>query len=1522
MNTKFLRFISRTVLLLSVILSGHAQAQSPGGVIGDYRAWLTPENYNGGTWVNIATGRTVGNFGVSSVSNAAAPPKITGFNYHPAAYFEKGANANAYYRLITSGNNSTVRNENVTIFVVYNRDNTYATNYLLSLSGSMGANALAFVSNSNDNLTMYWPGSDRILGATSGSGIAAVTIANNASSSSNSIAFGYIDGVKQSSVGAAYVGPSGVNAPWVIGGSSATSSIGYGFEGNIQEIIVLNANNVDGNNHMPEADVRKINTYLALKYGISLKSTDNYELYDTNGTSLLTLWNRDSAFDQNIFGIGRDDASNLNQVQSCSTADARVTVFVGRLAELNDQNPAFSGSALNNKQFLVFGSDGIRESAISTEAGSQYAGGTSIDQAVAPNGLNVVGAKYKAQLTNATTMQVNFSARGYLYCFVSTSSDFDPSTTIAYPVGDDGFFHDIVINETYKYVRFAGLKAGPGGVSDGLKMWLRADDTSSLTLVPGMNLADYNKSYSIAWDGLDDPSAIQTGVTKWRDTDLKRTTVYSKNSSSNEIRTPVYIPVHYLMNYHPAIDFYTNWSNFSASLNTTEGPMSTGTPVNSTTFMAMNSALRSGNGNNTYLMAFHQPTVLEDTGDHKPGLGIQSQRGDGQPRLRISNTVNINSRLFNPGSTTISSYQFTNVGSSNIPADNIVVGFNMQYGTYGSSRSVDSWYMNGNGYIGGSLYHSRALKGLMSEIVMYEKALSNEERAMVNSYYALKYGLTLRPNSSEYTAARFDYKLSNGTLLWPGLSSPVDSPFRYYNNIAAIIRDDIALLNNTQSHSTEVGSILHVGVAGESLSFDGNSIVGTLNDREAVIWGDNHGKGTTTVSADDVCGDFDYIFNRRWFVNKVTQDNRSISLLIGLQNNANNNLGQEPSTDLAAADLYSTITNGNDFVMIVDDDSTALIPGNVNYGNFKAVIPMTWLNGEHQCGYTLSKEGTYVTFGYKPNMNGCAGDEDAQFTGSKTFSWTQWTSRTNTSSSATGLNLVVNTPVDLGNDIKITETKVAYPAQVRANRGYPRSVNTPARGSLRVQRRGGAFSQDVVVKITFNHPVIPEFSISDLDASSRSFEEVEITGECSGSTYVPTLSYAGRQAQARYKISGNKATVFRTGGVSARNKNGMVNVAFNGGVTSVTIKYRTKGNRVTSSTQEIYITPLTLRSVPPPPTINEDGLSFGKQVKERDITTCDPVDYSFFIGNVNCEPVTVSFSDILPEKMKWEAGSFGLDAVSSDHNPSFNPQIIAAAIGNGEELKIDELVVPGQTTLVLTGTALLEEDASGGQYDNRASILYSIIENNISVLKDRFYSEDRETKDPYTFFNATWKERQDEVKMSATYSNVKYSANDVIEVTYKVTNANDAISDMYLNVNFNEEFTYVPGSFTASQVSGSAGSPAPVLMTQDADDAPNTLSITGDINGDGGFVLPTGVMEIKFKLTAPLLNNLVKELDENDNETDKIVDLEIDYDFTSEMEDPCIITSIRNLQGDKLIPYSLGITHIITNKSQTTKIVK
>ncbi|MFA6058862.1 MAG: gliding motility-associated C-terminal domain-containing protein [Taibaiella sp.] len=114
----------------------------------------------------------------------------------------------------------------------------------------------------------------------------------------------------------------------------------------IAEIILYNAT-------LTFTEIRKVQSYLAVKYGITLDTT-NYLASDAT-----VIWDNiaNSGFNSNITGIGRDDSSALYQKQSKSININRlVSVYNedngGIFPSMNDSN---STSFTTNKSFLLFG---------------------------------------------------------------------------------------------------------------------------------------------------------------------------------------------------------------------------------------------------------------------------------------------------------------------------------------------------------------------------------------------------------------------------------------------------------------------------------------------------------------------------------------------------------------------------------------------------------------------------------------------------------------------------------------------------------------------------------------------------------------------------------------------------------------------------------------------------------------------------------------------------------------------------------------------------------------------------------------------------------------------------------------------------------------------------------------------------------------------------------------------------------------------------------------------------------------
>ncbi len=116
------------------------------------------------------------------------------------------------------------------------------------------------------------------------------------------------------------------------------------YNGDILEVINYNIRNSD-------TDKRKIETYLAIKYGITLGvNGTSVDYLDSDGT---IIYDEGASYNYDIAGIGRDDESELNQKQSKTVnTDDDITIGLGNIYDKNSDNP---NSFTNDKDFLVWG---------------------------------------------------------------------------------------------------------------------------------------------------------------------------------------------------------------------------------------------------------------------------------------------------------------------------------------------------------------------------------------------------------------------------------------------------------------------------------------------------------------------------------------------------------------------------------------------------------------------------------------------------------------------------------------------------------------------------------------------------------------------------------------------------------------------------------------------------------------------------------------------------------------------------------------------------------------------------------------------------------------------------------------------------------------------------------------------------------------------------------------------------------------------------------------------------------------
>lgn len=120
---------------------------------------------------------------------------------------------------------------------------------------------------------------------------------------------------------------------------------------------------------------------------------------------------------------------------------------------------------------------------------------------------------------------------------------------------------------------------------------------------------------------------------------------------------------------------------------------------------------------------------------------------------------------------------------------------------------------------------NRYFKGEIGEIIAFDKRLKGDNRAIVESTLALRYGITL--NRGE------DYKLAKNRIVWNA-----DENNDYSFNITGIGRDNSADLYQKQSTSSNEPGLLIIGV--DSIVKSNTENNGKIKNRQFLVWGDNN----------------------------------------------------------------------------------------------------------------------------------------------------------------------------------------------------------------------------------------------------------------------------------------------------------------------------------------------------------------------------------------------------------------------------------------------------------------------------------------------------------------------------------------------------------------------------------------------------------------------------------------------------------------------------------------------------------
>ncbi|SMP29638.1 beta strand repeat-containing protein, partial [Chryseobacterium profundimaris] len=561
-------------------------------------------------------------------------------------------------------------------------------------------------------------------------------------------------------------------------GSRTIGSRNFYFNGFIPEVITYNS-------LLTAAQRQRVNTYLAIKYGITMDQTAATDYLASDGTTIFWDAATNSGYNNNIAGISRDDFSALNQKQSQSV-NSGIQPVIGNV-NIAATNAANANNFSADLSALVWGSDtGSTSFAASFVFGGLNNRMTRIWKVQETGTVNTVKVALPVSQLAPNVSQLNL--------VVSSDAVFDGTDTrtamTLETLGGVQYYTATVDFTSGQFFTFAALVTAPGGVVNSLTAWLRADNGTATTT---------NGAANNSWTNLVDGSVSNGGTATYSSNNINFNPGLSFNGTSNG----------YFWNVtgNWGLQGAQNFSTF-ALLRTT----SSSTQTYFSPWVTGSTQFYLSSGNSGLYATDIAPVVIGSAAIN-----------DGIPRItganRSGNFFQIRTNSANDGAPVNNAYSFAST------ATQLGVGYHLGTGQY----------FNGN----------------INEFITYAGSLSATEQQRINSYLAIKYGITLNQSVAQ------NYLSSNGiTVLWDATANT-----GYNNNIAGIVRDDASALYQKQSQSVNSGSqvVMAIGMAAASNQANANTITA---DKQFLIWGDDNGSITSIVSTGN--GIYSYRLTRIW----------------------------------------------------------------------------------------------------------------------------------------------------------------------------------------------------------------------------------------------------------------------------------------------------------------------------------------------------------------------------------------------------------------------------------------------------------------------------------------------------------------------------------------------------------------------------------------------------------------------------------------------------------------------------------
>jgi len=598
----------------------------------------------------------------------------------------------------------------------------------------------------------------------------------------------------------------------------ASNSPGRRYFGDMQEIIVYNE-------AISDLEAQQVRSYLAIKYGVTLTNDNDADATPnetlggavvegdyvaSDGTTITFDYSDDTGFVTNVAGIGRDDDTCLEQRQSRSVnSGAILTVGLGEIATTNAAN---TNNFDDDLDFLTWGSDGASTAfANITTAGTP---GTVNERMLriwrAQDTGNVGATDISFDLTGLTGYSTNAGDYQLIIASGGDNTSLEAGTTVT-----GGTFNGSVLTFSgvdltdgqYFTLGVSADLCGPGGVTSNMVLWLRSDQGTSTTTNTNP-LSTWTDQSTAGNDGTE----TLTARPEFRD-----------NSTDN-------------INFLPTISF-----------DGSEDRLSLGDLAE----------IKSGTGTGRYSM-FGVGQRDNGSTNHVIGSEGGTTNEDLHFGYRNSTTATI-AQWGNDLDVTVNAFDSPNApfligatydGNGKVIEEIRDDGFNRNTNT----NTVDLGGTKTN-YIGN--LSTDFYDGRISEVLVYNGAVSDIEKLRIYSYFGIKYGITLpQDNDNDLTlnetisglVAEGDYVASDGTtIIW----DESNSNSTYHNGMAGIGRDDDACLNQKQSTSASDGTILTMGLG--AVAADNAANTGLHDNLDFLIWGhDNAATAQANANTSDL----------------------------------------------------------------------------------------------------------------------------------------------------------------------------------------------------------------------------------------------------------------------------------------------------------------------------------------------------------------------------------------------------------------------------------------------------------------------------------------------------------------------------------------------------------------------------------------------------------------------------------------------------------------------------------------------